>query len=148
MHLASAITGVTLTLLLLPAAADGQGTDPDGLSTAVEFRCSFTDMGLDFAVTEVNFDQGNRFGTAKIIGNLGSGNMTAVHHFMWHSLSFIEITFGGQVNMLTVYSRSRPGGIVDGGFQAVYTRHAADFEGRSLAQHEEGVCRVGGWRAP
>ena len=162
--LSSRVTGVTLTLLLLlPVATDGQDwfeqqlqklegngreANPDELSTAGEFRCSFPDMGIDLAVTEVNFEETNRFGSAKVIGNLGSANVTAVNHFMWHSLSFIEITFGGQANMLTVYAQSRPGGMLDSGFEAVYTRHAADFEGGPLAQHEEGVCRIAGWRTP
>ena len=110
--------------------------DPDGLSAAVGFRCSFAEMGLDMAVDEVSFEGENRFGTARLIGNTGAVDMTAVREFTGGSMSFIEITSGGSVHLLTVYALRR----VDGAFEAVYSRHFG-FMGFPGASHDEGPCR-------
>ena len=64
--------------------------DRDGLFAAAGFRCSFEEMGLDFAVDAVSFEGENRFGTATLIGNNGTADMTAVRGS--GSMSFIEVT--------------------------------------------------------
>ena len=109
--------------------------DRDGLFAAAGFRCSFEEMGLDLAVDAVSFEEENRFGTATLIGNNGTADMTAVRGS--GSMSFIEVTPGGWANLLTVYALRR----VDGGFEAVYSRHAGGFSGFPTASHDEGPCR-------
>ena len=111
--------------------------DPDGLSAAAGFRCSFAEMGLDIAVDAVSFEGENRFGTARLIGNNGTADMTAVRATGGGSMSFIEITPGGSAHLLTVYALRR----VDGGFEAVYSRHAGGWMGFPTASHDEGPCR-------
>ena len=108
--------------------------DWDGLFAAAGFRCSFEEMGLDVAVDAVSFEGENRFGTATLIGNNGTADMTAVRGS--GSMSFIEVTPGGWANLLTVYALRR----VDGGFEAVYSRHAG-AAGFPSASHDEGPCR-------
>ncbi|MCY4510397.1 MAG: hypothetical protein OXG35_26090 [Acidobacteria bacterium] len=107
--------------------------DRDGLFAAAGFRCSFKEMELDVAVDAVGFEKENRFGTATLIGNNGTADMTAVRGF--GSVSFIEVTPGGWANLLTVYALRR----VDGGFEAVYSRHAGGA-GFPSASHDEGLC--------
>ena len=111
--------------------------DPDDLLTAAGFRCSFAEMGVDIAVEGVSFDGDNRFGTATLIGNAGTADMTAVRASGSGSMSFIEITPGGSAHLLTVYALRR----VDGAFEAVYSRHAGGFSGFPTASHDEGPCR-------
>ena len=41
------------------------------------------------------------FGSARMIGNTGSTDLLAVRG--WHTLSFIEVTPSGAVNLITVY---------------------------------------------
>ena len=109
--------------------------DGDGLGAAAGFRCSFEEMELDVAIDAVSFEGENRFGTAMLIGSNGTAEMTAVQGF--GSMSFIEVTPGGSVNLLTVYALRR----VDGGFEAVYARHTGGFSGFPGASHDEGSCR-------
>ena len=111
--------------------------DRDGLLAAAGFRCSFAEMGLDIAVDAVSFEGENRFGTARLIGNNGTADMTAVRASGGGSMSFIEITPGGSAHLLTVYALRR----VDGAFEAVYSRHAGGFSGFPTASHDEGPCR-------
>ena len=111
--------------------------DRDGLLAAAGFRCSFAEMGLDIAVDAVSFEGENRFGTARLIGNNGTVDMTAVRASGGGSMSFIEITPGGSAHLLTVYALRR----VDGAFEAVYSRHAGGFSGFPTASHDEGPCR-------
>lgn len=130
--LASAVAGCDV---YEPPAFDQ--LDPDGLFAAAGFRCSFTEMGLDIAVDAVSFKGENRFGTATLIGNNGTADMTAVRASGSGSVSFIEITPGGSAHLLTVYALRR----VDGAFEAVYSRHAGGFWGFPSASHDEGPCR-------
>ena len=111
--------------------------DPDGLSAAAGFRCSFAEMGLDIAVDAVSFEGENRFGTARLVGNNGTADMTAVRATGGGSMSFIEITPGGSAHLLTVYALRR----VDSAFEAVYSRHAGGWMGFPSASHDEGPCR-------
>lgn len=50
--------------------------------------------------------------------------------------AFIEVTPSAGVHLLTVYALRR----VDGGFEAVYSRHAGML-GFPAASHDEGSCR-------
>jgi len=111
--------------------------DQDGLFGAAGFRCSFAEMGLDMALDAVIFEGENRFGAARLIGNNGTADVTAVRALGDGSLSFIEITPGGSVHLLTVYALRR----VDGAFEAVYSRHAGGVGGFPIASHDEGPCR-------
>ena len=108
--------------------------DRDGLFAAAGFRCSFEEMELDVAIDAVSFEGENRFGSATLIGNNGTADMTAVRGY--GSMSFIEVTPGGWANLLTVYALRR----VDGGFEAVYARHTGGGSGFPNASHDEGAC--------
>ena len=137
--------GVTATLVGIALAVNTgfyeppafDQLDPDGLSAAAGFRCSFVEMGLDIAVDAVSFEGENRFGTARLIGNNGTADMTVVRATGGGGMSFIEITPGGSAHLLTVYALRR----VDGGFEAVYSRHAGGSMGFPSASHDEGPCR-------
>ena len=107
--------------------------DRDGLFAAGGFRCTLPEMKMDVAVEEVSFAAENRFGTAQLIGNNGTADLTAVRGY--GSISFIEVTPGGWANLLTVYAVRR----VDGRFEAVYSRHSG-FGGFPSGSHDEGSC--------
>ena len=91
------------------------------------------------AVIDVSFEGENRFGTATLVGNSGTADMTAVRHILGSTVSFIEITPVGLVHVLTVYALRRD----HGAFEAVYSCHFG-FLGHPAPSQDEGPC-LDGW---
>ena len=86
----------------------------------------------EIVIDDVDYRDG--FGSARLIGNLGTADMSAV--LGSGTASFIEVTGSGAVNMLTVYA----GGTTHSDSWAVYSRHTAvggpspaQLHGRCLA---------------
>lgn len=102
------------------------------LRAADTFRCSFDGMA-ELIIDDVDYRDG--LGSARLIGNLSAGDMSAVLGTV--TASFIEVTGSGAVNMLTVYAWRND----ELRFIAVYSRHTAIF-GEPSPSQIHGSCRA------
>lgn len=87
-------------------------------------------QNFGFHIDSIDVDKG----TARIIGNAGSADLSVI---LGKGLHFLEVTPGGSLNVTTVYSAE-----VNAKFKAVHSRHVRSV-GPLPSQHY-GFCQL--WR--
>jgi hypothetical protein len=106
--------------------SEGRRTTADGVTTTAK-RETFDDLVVD------NVDYKGR--TARFIGNAGSETVQVFDGEM--TVSFLEQTMTGNVNLLSIFKRT---GSVDR-YRAVYSRHSALTTGDLTVSQSYGTCR-------
>lgn len=106
--------------------SEGRRTTADGVTTAAT-RETFNDLVVD------NIDYRNR--SARFIGSAGSETVLVFDGEM--TVSFLEQTMTGNVNILSIFKRT---GSVDR-YRAVYSRHSALTTGDLTVSQSYGMCR-------
>lgn len=106
--------------------SEGRRTSAAGVTTAAK-RETFSDLVID------SIDYGP--GTARFIGNAGSETVAVINGSM--TVSFVETTPSGNVNVLSIFKRTASIAT----YRAAYSRHSALTTGDLTISQSYGTCR-------